>query len=188
VPPQTDGDAGTLEQFRAYLGCLAHMRIDPRLHSKFGVSDVIQQTLIEAYQALETVRQMDTEGQKRWLRTALAHNLLEEVAKFRTQARDVGRERPLQRAEEESSCRLQDWLACEESTPSQKAERQEHELRVAEALALLPEAEREAIVLRHWHGWTLAQIAGHLGRTPGAVAGLLHRGLAKLGGYLPERD
>jgi RNA polymerase sigma-70 factor (ECF subfamily) len=188
VPARTGGDDGTLEQFRAYLGCLAHMRIDPRLRSKFGVSDVIQQTLIEAYQALAQVRRMDGEGQKRWLRIALAHNLLEEVAKFRTQARDVGRERPLQKAEEESSCRLQDWLACEESTPSQKAERQEHELRVAEALALLPEPQREAVVLQHWHGWTLAQVAEHLGRTPGAVAGLIHRGLEKLGQSLPARE
>jgi RNA polymerase sigma-70 factor (ECF subfamily) len=188
VPARSDGDDGTLEQFRAYLGCLVHMRLDPRLRGKFGVSDVIQQTLIEAYQALAQVRQLDAEGQKRWLRTALAHNLLEEVAKFRTQARDVGRERPLQQAVEESSCRLQDWLTCEETSPSQKVERQEYEHRVAEALARLPEPQREAVVLQHWHGWTLAQIAKHLGRTPGAVAGLIHRGLEKLGQSLPARE
>jgi RNA polymerase sigma-70 factor (ECF subfamily) len=188
VPAPADSVDQTLEQFRAYLSCLAHMRIDPRLQGKFGIPDVIQQTLLEAYQALERVRQLDAEGRKKWLRTALAHNLLEEVAKFRTQARDVRREHALDRAAAESSCRLEAWLACEQSTPSQKLERQESDLRVAEALARLPEPQRQAIILQHWHGWTLGQIAERLGRTPGAVAGLLHRGLEKLGGYLPERE
>jgi DNA-directed RNA polymerase specialized sigma24 family protein len=34
--------------------------------------------------------------------------------------------------------------------------------------------------MRHLRGWSLAQIAGHLGRTPAAVAGLLKRGLQQL--------
>jgi RNA polymerase sigma-70 factor (ECF subfamily) len=51
---------------------------------------------------------------------------------------------------------------------------------VAEALEQLPEAQREALVLQHWQGWTLAQIGAHLGRSPEAVAGLLKRGLKQL--------
>ena len=58
--------------------------------------------------------------------------------------------------------------------------RLEELLRLAEALGELPEAQREALVLQHWHGWSLAQIGQHLGRSPAAVAGLLHRGLRQL--------
>ena len=53
-------------------------------------------------------------------------------------------------------------------------------MRLAEALANQPEAQREALVLQHWHGWSLAQIAQHLERSPAAVAGLLKRGLKEL--------
>jgi len=51
---------------------------------------------------------------------------------------------------------------------------------LADALATLPAAQRETLVLQHWHGWSVAQIAEHLGRSRTAVAGLLKRGLQNL--------
>jgi DNA-directed RNA polymerase specialized sigma24 family protein len=36
------------------------------------------------------------------------------------------------------------------------------------------------LILQHWHGWQLSQIAEHMGRTRVAVAGLLKRALATL--------
>ena len=72
------------------------------------------------------------------------------------------------------------WLAAEQSSPSQQVEQHEQSLRLARALAALPEAQREALVLQHWHGWTLAQIGERMNRTPAAVAGLLKRGLKGL--------
>jgi DNA-directed RNA polymerase specialized sigma24 family protein len=53
----------------------------------------------------------------------------------------------------------------------------------------LPEAQREAIVLHYWQGCSLAEKeAQQLGRTPAAVAGLLHRGLRTLRGLLNEPE
>ena len=56
----------------------------------------------------------------------------------------------------------------------------------------LPEAQREALTLRYWNGWSLAQIAARMERTSAAVAGLLHRGLRELRQGLdqgePRRD
>ena len=92
----------------------------------------------------------------------------------------LARERSLEAALDQSSARLEAWLAAKQSSPSQRAERNEQALRLAAALAELPEAQREALVLQHWHGWSLAQIAEHLGRTPDAAAGLLKRGLQQL--------
>src|SRR5207253_5004214 len=106
--------------------------------------------------------------------------LTDEVRKLYTQGRDVARERSLEAALDASSARLQSWLAAEQSSPSQQAERHEQAVRLANALATLPEAQREALVLQHWHGWSLAQIASHLGRSESAVAGLLKRGLKQL--------
>jgi RNA polymerase sigma-70 factor (ECF subfamily) len=55
---------------------------------------------------------------------------------------------------------------------------------LAEQLAGLPEIQREVLLLRHCQGWSLNEIAAHLGRTRAAVASLLRRGLQQLRGHL----
>jgi RNA polymerase sigma-70 factor (ECF subfamily) len=88
----------------------------------------------------------------------------------------------------ESSARLASWLAADQSSPSQQAAQNEQALRLADVLAALPDAQREAIVLHYWQGCTLAETAQQFGRTPAAVAGLLHRGLTALRGLLNEPE
>src|SRR5262249_53309463 len=102
--------------------------------------------------------------------------------------RDLARERSLEAALDASSARLEGWLAADQSSPSQQAQRNEQALALAGALAHLPEAQREALVLQHWHGWTLAQIAEHLGRSKVAVAGLIKRGLQQLRTQLQQPE
>ncbi|MFO0951172.1 MAG: sigma-70 family RNA polymerase sigma factor [Isosphaeraceae bacterium] len=77
------------------------------------------------------------------------------------------------------------WLAADQSSPSQKAERNEAIVRLADALIRLPEDNRRALVMRHCQGASLAEISAALGRTPQAVAGLLKRGLARLRDEMP---
>ena len=178
----------TLEGFRDYLCLLTRVQVDPQLRGKVDLSGVIQQTLLEAYQALEQIREWNAAQQAAWLRKTLAHNLTDEIRKLCTEGRDVARERSLEAALEESSSRLEAFLAADQSSPSQQAERSERALRLAQALARLPEAQREALVLQHWHGWSLAQIGEHLGRSPAAVAGLLHRGLHQSRQLLHQRE
>jgi RNA polymerase sigma-70 factor (ECF subfamily) len=177
---QTESQDRTLERYRDYLGLLARLQLDPRLRGKVDLSGVVQQTLLEAHQALSQFRALDAACRAAWLRRVLAHNLADEVRKLATGKRDLARERSLEAALEESSSRLGAWLAADQSSPSQRAQREEQAVRLAEALARLPEAQREALVLQHWHGWTLAQIARHLGRSHAAVAGLIKRGLQQL--------
>ena len=97
------------------------------------------------------------------------------------------REWSLDAALDQSASRLEHWLAAEQSSPSQRAIRQEELLRMAEALAALPEAQRRAIELHHLQGWPLAEIAAELDTTKAAVAGLLHRGLKTLRARLGTR-
>src|SRR5262249_42376929 len=94
--------------------------------------------------------------------------------------RDVNRERSLQLLLDESASKLEAWLAAEQSSPSQQAQRHEQALRVAQALATLPPNQNEAIVLRHWHGLSLAEIGQQMNLSTAAVTGLLQRGLRNL--------
>jgi RNA polymerase sigma-70 factor (ECF subfamily) len=176
----------SLGQYRAYLETLSCVQIDPRLRAKFGVSDVIARTLWEAYQALDRVRPLGPEAQRRWLRRMLVNNLRDEIDRWLSAGRDVSLEKPLQAAAEASSYRLREWLAADESTPSERLLEQERAQRLAEALAQLPERQREALILQMWHGWKLAQIAEHLNCTVGAVAGLHAHGLARLRRLVPD--
>ena len=92
-------------------------------------------------------------------------------------------EKAIQNALDQSSARLEAWLAAEQSSPSQKVQREEMLLRLAEALTSLSDDERAALELRYFQEppWSLADIARQLNRPSAkAVAGLLARGLAKL--------
>jgi RNA polymerase sigma-70 factor (ECF subfamily) len=178
-PVSRDGERSP-EDFRPYLENLARLRLDPRLRSKLDPGDVVQQTLLEACRAPEQFRGRSEGEQKAWLRRILLRNLANAVRDLGRQKRDVHRERSLDAALEDSSARLEALLAAEQSSPSEQAVRNEEVLRLEEALAALAEVQREAVVLRHFHGWPLAEISRHLGRSQAAVAGLLHRGLTRL--------
>jgi len=176
------GDASglALDRFRPYLSLLARVQLKRRLQGKLDASDVVQQTLLEAHRARAQFRGRTLAEQTAWLQQILARNLANAVRDLGRAKRDVARERSLEASLADSSCRLEAWLAAEQSSPSQRAERHERALRVAEALAQLPESQREAVVMRHWQGCSLAEIAAELNTTTAAVTGLLHRGLKNL--------
>jgi RNA polymerase sigma-70 factor (ECF subfamily) len=185
---EADASGGALDRFRPYLLLLARAGLDRRFQSKVDASDVVQQTLLEAHQALANFRGENVGAQAAWLRQILARNLSNAVRDLGRAKRDISRERSLQAALDDSSSRLEMWLAAEKSSPSQQAQRHERAIRVAEALAQLPESQREAVMLRHWHGRSLAEIAQELHCSTAAVTGLLQRGLKNLRKLLPDQE
>ena len=178
----------TLERFRAYLHLLARMQLDPRLQAKLDPSDLVQQTLLQALQALDQFRGRSDAELAAWLRQILARNLANAARDLGRAKRDVARECSLEAALEQSSARLEAWLAAEQSSPSQQAQHKEQVFRMAEALASLPEAQREALTRRYLQSWSLDDIGRQLGRSPSAVAGLIKRGLKQLRLLLHESE
>jgi RNA polymerase sigma-70 factor, ECF subfamily len=184
---QAESSGEVLGRFREYLLLLARLHLGDQLRGKLDASDVVQQTLLEAYRKKAQFRGQSEAEMAGWLRQMLACNLTDAIRALGRAKRDVARERSLEAALEQSSANLAAWLAAEQSSPSQQAQRHEEVLRLAEALATLPEAQREALVLRHCQGLSLAAISQQLGRSPAAVAGLLKRGLRELRIQLGER-
>src|SRR5262245_15774253 len=114
-----------LEGFRAYLHLLARLQLDSQLQGKLDLSGVVQQTLLEAHRGFGQLRGRDPAQRLAWLRRILANNLGDEIRKLVACKRDVARERSLEAALEESSARIDIWLAAEQSSPSEQAQRHE---------------------------------------------------------------
>jgi RNA polymerase sigma-70 factor (ECF subfamily) len=182
MPNSAEACNQLLEEFGAYLETLTFIQVDPRLRSKIGMSDIIQNTLVEAWRDLERMEKLDADERKRWLRKMLVHNLRDRIDYWRAKKRDYRLEQSLEAAAEASSCRLQNWLAVEDTPPGGGVDG----LRLLEALSKLAPRQREALILQQYHGWKLAQIAEHLGCTVGAVAGLHAHGLKSLHKLLTE--
>jgi RNA polymerase sigma-70 factor (ECF subfamily) len=179
--------AEDMEKFREYLAWLARLHVAPGLRDRVDLSGVVQQTLLEAFQDFRRApRERSEEETAAWLRSILGHNLADGLRKLATGKRNVRRDISLSTALDESASRLGDWLATQESSPSQKVIRQEQILRIAAALTCLAENQRRAIELHHLQGWALADIAHELQTSKAAVAGLLHRGLKALRTELEE--
>jgi RNA polymerase sigma-70 factor (ECF subfamily) len=188
MPTQPESTDRLLERYRAYLDCLTYIQVDPRLWRRFGWSDVVNQTLLEAYRDLAKLRDLDEADRNRCLRRMLVNNLLDRIEHERAEMRDYRREASLDEALTGSSCNLQKWLADDAEGPEHPADAAERGARLAETLSQLPAREREALILQKYHGWSLAQIAEHLGCTSGAVAGLHARALKRLRQLLTETD
>jgi RNA polymerase sigma-70 factor, ECF subfamily len=183
-----DDATAELSRFRPYLLMLARLQFDDALQAKLDASDIVQQTLLEAHQSLANFRGTSDPEKKTWLRRILGHNLADELRKFRRSKRNVHLEASLQAALDESSARLERWLAIEDGSPSDCAIANEQLVALTAALMKLPEDQRRAVELHHLQGVPSAAVAERLGRTEFAVAGLLRRGLHRLHELISRDD
>jgi RNA polymerase sigma-70 factor (ECF subfamily) len=178
----------SLERCREYLHLLARLHLDHRLQGKLDPADIVQQTLMKAHEKRSQFRGHTDAELTAWLRQILVNNLAEAVRRFGAESRDVARERSLETSLEESSARLESWLAADQSSPSQKFMRQEQGIRLADALAELPDDQRRAVELHHLKGYSVAEVGELMDRSRPAVVGLLFRGLKKLRQLLKDQE
>jgi len=169
-----------LARYRDYLSMLAEIKLSPALRAKISASDVVQQTLMEAHQHLDQFQGRSEAELSAWLRQILVRKMIDTLRKYRSQARDITRERPLEAEAEKSSQHLERWLASEASSPSRIVMHEEELFQLAGALAQLPEEQRMVVELKHLQDWSVAEICQHLDKSEAAIAGLLRRGLQRL--------
>ncbi|HKB36765.1 MAG TPA: sigma factor, partial [Gemmataceae bacterium] len=94
-------------EYIAYLQLLARMHLDERLRGKVDPADVVQETLLKAYQAREQCRGGTEAERVAWLRRILANTLTDLVRRFLdSDRRNVALERSLEDSLQQSSARL----------------------------------------------------------------------------------
>src|SRR5262249_55192498 len=120
---EPEATARPLDEYRGYLRMLAQMNMDPQLQGKLDPSDVVQQTLLKAHEKRDQFRAQSEAELKAGLRGILANPLAAAARRFGRSKRELDLERSLEAALDESSARLEAWLADEQSSPSRQAQR-----------------------------------------------------------------
>jgi RNA polymerase sigma-70 factor (ECF subfamily) len=166
-----------LGDFRNYLLLVSNRKLAADLAGKFGPSDVVQETLLEAQRDFDRFKGSTPEEWRAWLRQILLHNVANFARRFRdTAKRDLAREVPL------VDVPLDELLRARigEPTPSQVASAQEEARRMHEAVEQLPAHYREVLRLRHQEGLPFEEVARRLQRTVPATRKLWARAVRRL--------
>lgn len=176
-----------LELYRRYLRLLARLQIYGRLQGKIDASDLVQETLVQAHQDFGQFHGTTEAEFVAWLRKIMASKVANTIRRFvGTQRRDIRLERDLCADLDRSSGGLERALVDSTASPSQRAERREQAVLLADALEQLPPDYREVMIRHHLHGYSLPDVAQQLGRSADSVRKLWARGLANMRNLLKE--
>jgi RNA polymerase sigma-70 factor (ECF subfamily) len=179
------GDGGDLQAFaqffaqhRPHLRRLVELRLDARLRPRLDASDVVQEAYLEAFRRLPDYLQERPLPFRLWLRQIVYdHTLKARRRHLGTARRDAGREVPLP---ERSSLLLARQLLAGGPTPGEQFDRRELARRLRQAVAQLPEADRELILLRHFEGLSNQEVGCLLKTDPATVSKRHGRALLRL--------
>src|SRR6267154_3840693 len=143
---------------RNYLCVLAQSHVEGRLRAKADASDLVQQTLLEAYRDFGQFCGGTEKEWLAWLREILAHNAAQFVRHYRTTGkRQVGLEVGLDAREGGATI---PWQPADPGeSPSQQLLRKERELLLADALVQLPPDYQEVIGLRNLQRLPFEEVA-----------------------------
>jgi len=179
------GDAQALDQLfamcRNYINIVARSQIEGWLRAKVDASDLVQQTLLEAYRDFPRFHGA-TEGEwLAWLRRILSHNAADFVRRYhKTDKRRAGREVALIDPGDSQAPDGLANLAADGESPSQALLRKERELQLADALARLAPDHCEVIVLRNLQRLPFDEVAQRMNRSRPAAQMLWMRAMQKL--------
>ena len=158
-------------RLRTYLLAVAARKSNGRMAAKFGNSDIVQQTLLDAHQGLDDFKGSSQFELRAWLKTILQRNLHDFRRNFSTRARDVRRERFVEH--HVSSTRP-------DETPSQLLSKCETDQQLLDAVEKLPERQRFVVEARQRWNWNYSEIAAELNITEVAARKLWSRALKNL--------
>ena len=143
-------------------------------------SDLVQQTLLDAYRGFVRFQGSTEAEWLAWLRRILAHNAADFIRQYHgTDKRQARREVPLGQQGSSSAAGFFEPADRGES-PSQQVMRKERELQLAEAVAKLAPDYQEVIVLRNLQRLPFDEVARRMERSRPAVQMLWTRAIQKL--------
>lgn len=185
-PNRSEALGALLESHRRRLLKMVHLRMDPRLKTRLGASDVLQDAFVDVNQRIDDYLADPRMPFFLWLRFITAQRL---VSLHRhhvgTKKRDVRRqvEAGLPAA---STPALVDRILAGGTSPTQGVVREEVRIRVGSLLDGMNASDREILVLRHFEELSNAEAAQELSIEAPAASKRYVRALRRLRDALDE--
>jgi RNA polymerase sigma-70 factor (ECF subfamily) len=182
------GETGAFEHLfarhRPFVRQVVELRMNPRLRARLDPSDVVQDVHLEAFRRFADYLERRPMPLRLWLRKTAEERLLKvERRHLRAGRRAAGREVSLP---DQSSLALARQLLARGSSPSKRLERHELVQRFRHAISLLPEADRDILVMRNFEGLSNQEVAFSLGIEPDTASKRHGRALLRLRKVLLE--
>ncbi len=178
----TSGDSVALERLLLkYYDRLAQntgAKLPASVKQVVDVDDILQQTFLQVFRDIRSFEPHSGRSFFNWIKTIAENRLLDNIKGLKRKKRggDHHRVREVKNSQSGSIKEFVEMLSANGRSPSRSFARREAMQAVQIGLASLPDDQREAIRLRFLSGKSLEEVAAVMGRTKGAVRGLIHRG------------
>lgn len=174
--------AQIVNRFESYLLMIAAERIGVSVKAKFGASDIVQASLMEACEEICDFRGTSEQELRGWLKRIVLNNLSDQLKQFcETQKRALSKEYP-----------LASWVSSipdpDTPTPSVVIRRQETDDLLKHLVDQLPANQRQVVESRHRFGYSYAQIAVQMGTTEANARQLWSRATQQLRQWLNHSE
>ncbi len=166
-----------LERHRPYVYRFVELRLDPQLQGRVDPSDVVQEAQMEAIRRLDGYLGNAPMPFRLWLRQIAQDRLLMLRRHHRGARRTVTREAAWP---DESSLAFARQLLASGTSPSARLVASELAQRVRQAVAQLPEADREIVLLRNFECLSNQEVAQLLEIKPATASQRYGRALMRL--------
>ncbi|MBT4012269.1 MAG: sigma-70 family RNA polymerase sigma factor [Planctomycetaceae bacterium] len=181
-----------LDRHRKSLHRMVQLRLDRRIRQRVDVSDVLQDVLIEANRRIDRYLDNPIMDFHLWIRQIAKDRIIDAHRRHRvTKRRSVDREQsPVVRGRiDHSTVNLAAQLPDLDITPAAQAIRHEMALQTEAALELLPEIDKNIILMRHHEQLSNGEAAVALDVSEAAASMRYLRALKKLRSLMiPEED
>jgi RNA polymerase sigma-70 factor (ECF subfamily) len=180
-PEQQLCQSWSIGRLRPWLQIIADRELPARLRGRLDPSDVVQQTLLKAWQGESDFCGSTHEERLAWLRTIVKNTIRDHQRRLLgTAKRGGGRERPAADLFAEGDPGLSVHAVAPDRSVSGVMIDAEEALALADALQQLPPDQRRVIELRHFNELSHAAIARKLNKSQPAVRMLWVRALRNL--------
>jgi len=185
-----EGDADALasyiEEMRHQLMAFIQKKLGDGLRRKVEPDDIFQEVSVDAVRSFADV-DLSERDPFSWLCQVAERRIVDAHRHFfGAQKRDAGREVGLGAGGGEEGGGLINMLVNSMTTPSKAFSRNAREMKLAAALAELPEMQRDALRMRYVENKPSKEIAEELGKSDASVRVMLSRSLKKLQEILGE--
>lgn len=181
-----------LQSYQHYLRLLATTQLDQKLQARLSPSDIVQETMLDAFRDFPDFRGESEQELLAWLRQILIHNMHRIVQKHvLARKRDIRCEVSIEemtRALDRSNARLASVIADPGPSPSAVMRHHEKSVVLADLLAQLPKQYRQVLTLRNVQGLPFAEVGDRMDRSAGAVRILWLRAVRQLRELLENQD